>query len=266
MSAMNSPMSAFRIDSGGGTAIAAMPISTQPERVGPSPAKAPMPERFEKHALTVTLLTFASRLTGLARDAVLSRIFGVTAITDAFWFAFMLPNLFRRLFGEGALSAAFLPVYSKLDKSDPATARQLASLTIGLMVFSLGGITLAGEIVLFVLSMRAGHDHLALRLMMIMLPYMPLVCIVAILGAMLQVHGRFGPTAAAPIVLNLLIVVAAACFGWVYLSHDAQRYYWHITAVSVSVLVAGIVQVAWSIWSLQQSVPLWWVGVREGLQ
>src|SRR4029453_5580441 len=173
-----------------------------------------MSHRFEHHARTVTILSFFSRVTGLARDAALSRVFGVSAITDAFWFAFMIPNLFRRLFGEGALSAAFLPVYSRLDKKDPATARQLASLTIGLMVFFLGGITLIGEIVLFVLSLRAGHDHLAIRLMMIMLPYMPLVCIVAILGAMLQVHGRFGPTAAAPIVLNLFIVIAAACFGW----------------------------------------------------
>ena len=224
-----------------------------------------MSDRFEKHALTVTLLTFLSRTTGLARDAALSRIFGVTAITDAFWFAFMIPNLFRRLFGEGALSAAFLPVYSQLDKKDPTTARQLASLTISLMMVILGGITLIGEVVLLLLSVRAGHDHLAIRLMMIMLPYMPLVCVVAILGAMLQVHGRFGPTAAAPIVLNLFIVIAAACFGWVYLSYDAQRYYWHITTVAISVLAAGIVQVIWSLWALQMTQPLWWTGVRESL-
>ena len=69
-------------------------------------------DRFEHHARTVTLLTFVSRVTGLARDAALSRVFGVSALTDAFWFAFMIPNLFRRLFGEGALSAAFLPVYA----------------------------------------------------------------------------------------------------------------------------------------------------------
>jgi len=52
------------------------------------------------------------------------------ALTDAFWFAFQIPNLFRRLFGEGALSAAFLPVYAQLEKDDPKVARQLATLTI----------------------------------------------------------------------------------------------------------------------------------------
>ena len=71
-----------------------------------------MSDRFEKHARTVTLLTLVSRVTGLARDAALSRIFGISATMDAFWFAFAIPNFFRRLFGEGALSAAFLPTYT----------------------------------------------------------------------------------------------------------------------------------------------------------
>ena len=115
-----------------------------------------MSHRFEKHARTVTLLTLVSRMTGLARDAALSRIFGVSPLMDAFWFAFMIPNLFRRLFGEGALSSAFLPVYTRLHASDPASARRLASLTLGLMVATLGGLTLIAEIVLFILSMRAG--------------------------------------------------------------------------------------------------------------
>src|SRR5688572_12285632 len=155
-----------------------------------------MPDRFEKHARTVTLLTLVSRVTGLARDAALARVFGVSAITDAFWFAFTIPNLFRRLFGEGALSAAFLPVYSRLSQDDPAIARQLARMMIALLIIFLGGLTLLGEAALYALLMiaDASESHLAIRLMMIMLPYMPMVCLVAIAGAMLQVHGRFGPT------------------------------------------------------------------------
>src|SRR5687767_10945196 len=101
-----------------------------------------MSDRFEHHARTVTLLTFISRVTGLVRDAVLARVFGVSAITDAFWFAFIVPNLFRRLFGEGALSAAFLPEYSRLDRDNPAVARQLARLTIGAMMLVLGALTI----------------------------------------------------------------------------------------------------------------------------
>ncbi len=216
-----------------------------------------MSDRFEKHARTVTLLTFVSRLTGLARDAALSRMFGLSAITDAFWFAFMIPNLFRRLFGEGALSAAFLPVYTQWHKNDPAVGRQLATLTISLMLIVLGGITLVGEGVLFALSARAGHDHLGLRLMMVMLPYMPLVCLVAILGAMLQVHGRFGPTAAAPIVLNFFLIASAVGFGmWKGSTTEAGQIV-HISAVASSVLLAGVVQVMWSLWGLRGTA--WWV-------
>ena len=67
------------------------------------------PTGFEKHARTVTGLTVVSRMGGLLRDATLSRVFGISPLMDAFQFGFMVPNLFRRLFGEGVLSAAFLP-------------------------------------------------------------------------------------------------------------------------------------------------------------
>src|SRR5262245_22548673 len=218
-----------------------------------------MSDRFEKHARTVTLLTFQSRLTGLARDAALSRVFGVSALTDAFWFAFMIPNLFRRLFGEGALSAAFLPVYTQLNKDDPAAARRLATLTLSWMVIALGGLTVIGEMVLLLLSMRSdgaaavgGENHFELKMMMIMLPYMPMVCMVAILGEALQVYGRFGPTAAAPIVLNFFLVGAAVGFVKVLDHHDPQQQKTHLMIVSCAVIAAGVVQLVWSVWSLKR--------------
>ncbi len=215
-----------------------------------------MSDRFETNARTVTLLTLVSRVTGLARDAALARLFGISAIMDAFWFAFMVPNLFRRLFGEGALSAAFLPEYTRLDRDDPAMARRLATLTIGGMALALGGVTIVGEILLWALSTRHEHGHDALRLMMVMLPYMPLVCLVAIMGAMLQVHGRFGPTAAAPIVLNLFLVGAA--MGYALLRPDDTGGRGHVMIVSISVLLAGVAQVTWSLAALRRWK--WWVG------
>src|SRR5688500_12331741 len=211
-----------------------------------------MPGRFEKHARTVTLLTLLSRVTGLARDAALARVFGISATIDAFWFAFMIPNLFRRLFGEGALSAAFLPEYSRLDKENPDVARHLACRLIASLIFFLGGITLAGELALYAMLPAAdeSESHLALKLMMIMLPYMPMVCLVAIIGSMLQVHGRFGPTAAAPIVLNLCIVAAACGFAASELAH--------ISIVAVSVIVAGVLQLVWSLLALRR-----WGALRQ---
>jgi len=222
-----------------------------------------MPEQFEKHARTVTLLTLVSRVTGLARDAALARVFGVTALMDAFWFAFMVPNLFRRLFGEGALSASFLPVFAQLDRDDPKTARQLATLVVSLLVLSLGAVVLAGEGALLVLSMLADHENDAIRLTMLMLPYAPLVCAVAILGAILHVRGRFGPTAAAPVVLNLFIVGAAIGAPFVIGERTAledaegamRR---HITIVALAVTAAGAVQVAWSLVALRGTN--WWAG------
>ena len=64
---------------------------------------------FEQNARTVMSMTALSRITGLAREAILSRLFGTDAILSSYFFAFLVPNLFRRLFGEGALAAAFLP-------------------------------------------------------------------------------------------------------------------------------------------------------------
>jgi len=213
---------------------------------------------FERHARTVTLLTLVSRVAGLARDAALSRVFGVSPLMDAFWFAFAIPNLFRRLFGEGALTAAFIPAYTELTKNNPSVAKQLATLTVSIMMIVLGGVVLLTECVLLAVAERTGGDNIAVWLTMIMLPYMPLVCVVAIMGAILQVHGKFGPTAAAPIVLNLCIVIASVV-GAKYFNHDDPKQELnHVATVAISVLVAGVLQVLWSVWALRGTG--WWTG------
>ena len=86
-----------------------------------------MAERFEHHARLMTVLTLVSRVTGLVRDAALARVYGVGPLMDAFNLAFLVPNLFRRLFGEGAISAAFVPRYAELDRDDPAQARRYST-------------------------------------------------------------------------------------------------------------------------------------------
>ena len=207
-----------------------------------------MTENFERHARTFSVLTMVSRATGLCRDAAMSRVFGAGPVMDAFFLAFLIPNLFRRLFGEGAVSAAFLRVYAQLDTSDPVTARRLATLTVGMLVVGLGTITLGGEVILAVLHARADGEQLVVRLAMIMLPYMPMICLVAILGAMLQVHGRFGPGAAVPIVLNLCLIGATVGLVPVFGAGDRVA---HVTVVSVSVIAAGVIQLGWMAWALR---------------
>lgn len=195
------------------------------------------------------MLTLVSRLGGLARDAAMSRVFGAGLLMDAFAFAFLVPNLFRRLFGEGALSAAFLPEYARWSDRDPEVAQRLAWIVIGGATAVVAGLALLAGLAAAAVAATGRMDPLAARLLLIMLPFAPLICLTALLGAMLQAHHRFGPTAAAPIVLNLLLVSAAiAATG---LAPEEG-----ITLAAAAVLLAGAIQVLWSLVALRRTAVL----------
>ncbi len=219
-----------------------------------SPAAQHAP-RFVGHALLVAVLTFASRITGLLRDAVLFASFGRGPVASAFLIGFMIPNLFRRLFGEGALSAAFIPAYAELTRNDPALARRFASLCIAALLIVTGGITLLGESALWYMHTRDGWADdtlLAIRLTMLMLPYMPMICLVALIGGALQVRGRFGPAASAPIFLNVVMIAAIL---WATRSHTPdgttdRQLRAAIVFVSMSVVLAGAIQLLWQLAAL----------------
>jgi putative peptidoglycan lipid II flippase len=176
----------------------------------------------------VSGLTLLSRFAGLARDVLTARMFGAGLLGSAFQAAYTFPNFFRRLFGEGALSAAFLPQYTLLKRDDPALAGQLASITLWALTLATGSLTLLIEAVLLILLLAAPADSdraLSFRLMMLMLPMMPAVCITAILGGMLQAHGRFGPPAAATIVQILWSLHALrGMVRWTRIWHDARAH------------------------------------------
>ncbi|MFW6060150.1 MAG: murein biosynthesis integral membrane protein MurJ [Phycisphaeraceae bacterium] len=230
---------------------------TQGDRASPHPG--PLPEgegeyageRFVGHALRVSALTLVSRLTGLARDAALAAAFGLGVVADAFFIGFLVPNLFRRLFGEGALASAFIPHYTELLRRDPQLARRFASLCLVLLAVVLAGITIVGEVLLAALLAGewASSTSLAIRLTMVMLPYMPLVCAVALIGGVLQVHGRFGAPAAAPILLNAAMIAAAllAAFGPAPTEEMREVAMW----VAVAVVIAGVLQLVWQLAALR---------------
>ena len=205
-----------------------------------------MSDNLERNTRTNWSLTLISRMTGLVRDGAISRLFGTGALSSAFYFAFLIPNVFRRLFGEGALAAAFLPSFSKLHHEDPELAKQFATLTISKLVVLLGGITIVGELLLWWIISVQAEPSASLELAMIMLPYMPLVCSVAIFAAMLHVHDKFGPPAAAPIILNGLMIAAAFAFIG-YFDNPLN----HMMVIGLAVIVAGVVQVVWSLLALR---------------
>jgi len=201
---------------------------------------------FVGHAVLVSLLTLLSRFAGLARDAVLAAALGLSVAADAFFIGFLIPNLFRRLFGEGALTAAFIPNYTDLLERDPALAKRFATLTLTLLSVLLVGITLVGELALWWLANSIDPEHkaaLAIQYTRLMLPYMPLICAVALIGGVLQVHKRFGPPAAAPLVLNGVIVAAVLLATGLFKrnTEPATVAIW----VAVAVVIAGVLQLYW---------------------
>ncbi len=233
-------------------------------------AQSKHPESFQderdRHGLgrntrTIAGLTLVSRVLGLMRDLVTVRVFGDTAVGSAFAAAFAIPNMFRRLFGEGALSAAFLPEYTRLADGDPRKADAFASLTIGLLAMVTGVITIVIELLLLlavVMSSDNPDRAYSLKLVMLMLPFMPMICVAAILGGMLQSHGRFGPWAAAPILLNICIIGASMPFFFVDGADPAAWAY----PIGIAAVVSAILQVLWSIWMLQGKVR-WTRGVSS---
>jgi putative peptidoglycan lipid II flippase len=206
--------------------------------------------RFFAAAHVVAGLTMLSRVLGLVRDHLIVRL-GAGRATDSFWAAFTIPNLFRRLFGEGALSAAFIPVFTDVAESRGlGRARAVLANTLGLLALVLGAILVAVELGLgawlLLTGPAASWDRVLLvQLIAIVMPFMLTVCLLALASAALQCRGRFGYPAFAPIVLNLCMIAGAV----LVLRTDEAT--WHGLAIlSGSVVVAGVVQLIGAFWLL----------------
>src|SRR6267378_3186822 len=149
-------------------AISVSPIAPP----APEPAK---PASFIHHARLISLLTLISRFLGVARESLAAKYFGAGLVASAFAVAFTIPNLFRKLFGEGALSAAFIPLYAQAIKTDEdQSARHFAAATVNFLIVVLGVLTVLSEIILYLLAhfIDLQPDRLlAVKLTAIMLPY-----------------------------------------------------------------------------------------------
>ena len=113
---------------------------------------APPARSFIQHAKLISLLTLASRVLGMARESFAAHYFGAGMVSAAFTVAFTIPNLFRRLFGEGALSAAFIPLYSRsLKEQTPEESARFAAASVNMLVTILVALTILGELILLAL-------------------------------------------------------------------------------------------------------------------
>ncbi|MFW5839236.1 MAG: murein biosynthesis integral membrane protein MurJ [Planctomycetota bacterium] len=195
-------------------------------------------------------LTMLSRVLGLVRDHMIMRL-GAGRATDSFWAAFSIPNLFRRLFGEGALSAAFVPVFTEvLETEGLDRARVVLANAAGLLALVLAGILVLVELGLGVWLLAAGNsaewDRLLLvKLIAIVMPFMLTICLLALASAALQCRGRFAYPAFAPMLLNVCMIAAAV----VGIRADETNWM-SLALLSASVVVAGVLQLIGAVWLL----------------
>ena len=199
--------------------------------------------RVLRSVSVVSFMTAISRILGLVREIAMAYYFGTSALKSAFDIAFIIPNLFRRLFGEGALSSAFVPVFGEtLEKEGRASAYLFAMRVISLLVAVLGAVTLAGILLTYPLAQVLPPDSrwlIPLPMLRVMLPYALLICVAALLSGILNTLGKFAVSSLTPFLLNL-IWIATLCVASPLLRGmpDAQ-----IRVLSWAILFAGLAQV-----------------------
>lgn len=207
---------------------------------------------------TFSGLTLVSRVLGFIRDVFIAKFLGAGLVSDVFFVAFKLPNFFRRLFAEGAFSAAFVPIFcgllgnGKSEEKRKAAERfaedALAVLIAVLMVFTVL-MLIAMPWFMYLLAPGFEEDpvkfQLAIEYSRTTFPYLMLISIVALLGGVLNGLGRFAAGAAAPILMNLTLLGSMAFF-------NADTFQTG-EALARAVTLAGIIQVIWMVRGLKKA-------------
>lgn len=222
-----------------------------------TPKVPPDPKRpgIIKSSLIFSGLTLVSRFMGLARDLVITARLGAsqTIAADAYYTALSFPNLFRRIFAEGAFAAAFVPAYSrKLAAQGERDADQLATDGMAALAAATILLTLVCQIsmpwLMFVINPGYADEpdkfRLAWMLTIVTMPYLPCMAITALLSGVLNARGRFILSGAAPTVLNAVMLIA------VIPQKDPVASAW---AASIAVIFAGVFQAALLWWGARKS-------------
>lgn len=198
-----------------------------------------------KSLAAVSSMTMFSRVLGFARDAIVARVFGAGMATDAFFVAFKLPNLLRRIFAEGAFSQAFVPILAEYkSKQGEEATRVFVAYVSGLLTLVLALVTVAGMLAApWVIMVTAPGftdtaDKFALtsQLLQITFPYILLISLASLAGAILNTWNRFSVPAFAPTFLNVSMI-GFALFGAPYFHPPVLALAWAVTVGGVLQLV-----------------------------
>ena len=206
-----------------------------------------------KHVGTIGSLTMVSRVAGMAREMIFSRVLGANGVTDAWFQAFIIPNVFRRLFAEGAFSAAFVPMFSKRLHGEGGLedARSFSddvlSIFLPVLILLCAVMMLAMPWIIWALGDQArdpANFDMEVDFARIMFPYILLVSLVTLFTGMLNSVSRFAPGASFPILLNVTLI-AALLFG----DYAMNEWGWTTRQVGYSqawaVTIGGVIQLAW---------------------
>lgn len=216
---------------------------------------------------TVSSMTFVSRVLGFARDFFIARIFGAGLATDAFFVAFRIPNLLRRMFAEGAFSQAFVPILSEYKNRQTAEETRSLVDAIGTILFlALVAATvigmLAAPLIGYLFAPAWFHQkpeqfELTVQLLRITFPYILFISLVALAAGVLNTWSRFAVPAITPALLNVSFIVGAAFF--------AERFDPPVLALAWAVFVGGALQLALQLPFLARigMLPRWRLNLRH---
>ena len=214
--------------------------------------------KLYKSFATVGGLTLLSRVLGFVRDIIAAAVLGTGPVADAFYVAFRFPNLFRRLFGEGAFNSAFIPLFAtKLEGEGKDAARQFASEAMSglafivVLVSAVCMITMPWLMYLLApgFSATPGKFDLAVALTQITFPYLLCMSLVALLSGVLNSFGKFVESSSVSIVLNLTLALAMLLSIWLGYRNDPMAGY----IQAWGVFVAGLLQLAHLLWGIRRS-------------
>lgn len=206
-------------------------------------------------AATVSSFTLLSRITGLARDIIIARTFGAGSLTDAFWVAFRIPNLLRRLFAEGAFAQAFIPILGEVkNQHEPEAVKLLLdrvaiALFIVLSLTTMVGVIGAPWVVMAMASgltdpARASDFDSAVWMTRVMFPYIICMSLVAFASGVLNTWRRFAVPAFTPVLLNLSMIGTSLLLS----DHFPQPIY----ALAAGVMLGGLFQLSIQWWALSR--------------
>jgi putative peptidoglycan lipid II flippase len=205
-----------------------------------------------RSGIIVAFFTLISRIFGLIRELFIASLFGSTSLADSVNVAFKLPNLFRRIFGEGALSTVFIPIFNeKIEQSNAAvrkftgeifTLLLLATILLVLLMIALM------EPLMYVIAPGFHHIpekfNLTILLCRITIPYLVFISVTALFGGILNSVGKFAAFAFVPVLLNIVVII-----GTLFMQQQIQP----SIAISISVVLAGVLQVMFMYYCLKRA-------------